>query len=202
MIKSVIFDLGGVYFTDGTTIAIKKISDKYNLEPELVLKSIEFDTELGRLYRKGEITIDTFWNQVKKLLGVNASNHNLNKMWMESYEPIKGTIKIIEQLKENGIKLYFLSDNVKERSEYLQKRYKFLKNFIDGIFSYKVHKTKADGIYTFRLALEKTGNQPEEVIYVDDKKEFVETAKELGINVIHFKNPEQLKEELKSLGVL
>ena len=36
MIKSVIFDLGGVYFTDGTKIAIKKISEKYNLNLKAV----------------------------------------------------------------------------------------------------------------------------------------------------------------------
>ena len=31
MIKSIIFDLGGVYFTDGKKIVVEKISKKYNL---------------------------------------------------------------------------------------------------------------------------------------------------------------------------
>lgn len=36
MIKSIIFDLGGVYFTDGTSKAVKKVSQKYNLNSQEV----------------------------------------------------------------------------------------------------------------------------------------------------------------------
>ena len=201
MITTIIFDLGGVYFTDGTRIAVEKISKKYNLQPEAVGQIFKTGSELGTLYRRGEITVDEFWNKVKDLLGIEADNKDLNKMWVESYELIEGTIEIIKQLKEKGIKLYFLSDNVKERSELLQEKYNFLENFIDGIFSHKAHKTKLDGADVFKLALEKTEEKPENVVYVDDKEEYVETAKKLGMNVIWFKNPEQLKEELKKLGL-
>jgi putative hydrolase of the HAD superfamily len=201
MIKSVIFDLGGVYFTNGTRIAIEKISNKHNLNIESVEQSLEVDTELGTPYRKGEITTKEYWNKVKKFLGVEANNSDLNSMWVESYELIKGTVNTIKRLKDRGIKLYFLSDNVKERVEYTQKKFDFLKDFIDGIFSYEVHSTKGEGENIFRLALDKTGEKPENVVYVDDKEKYTETAKRIGMNAICFKNPEQLDEELKKLGL-
>ena len=152
-------------------------------------------------YRRGEITCEEFWNQTKKLLDITADNDDLNRLWMESYEPIEGTVEIIKQLKKKGIKLYVLSDTVKERAEYLQETFNFSENFIDGIYSYKVHKTKLDGSEAFKLALKLTGESPENVVYVDDKEEYAETAKKLGMNAIHFKNPEQLNEELKNLRV-
>src|SRR3989338_10071775 len=100
MIKSIIFDLGGVYFTNGARIAIGKISHKFSLHPEFVGKALEFNSELGMLYRKGEITAEEFWDKAKKLLGINADNNYLNKIWVDSYKPIQGTIKIIKQLKK------------------------------------------------------------------------------------------------------
>lgn len=201
MIKSAIFDLGGVYFTYGIKIVAKKIGDKYNLKPEIVEQLLEPDFKPSALYRKGKITGDEFWDKVKDTLKIKAENKKLAEMWINSYTPIEGTINIIKQLKKKGIKLYFLSDNFKERAEYLQRRYNFLKNFTDGIFSYKVHMIKQDGTKIFELALEKTGEKPENIVYIDDKEKYVETAKKIGMNAICFKNPEQLDQELKNLGL-
>jgi FMN phosphatase YigB (HAD superfamily) len=42
---------------------------------------------------------------------------------------------------------------------------------------------------------------PENIIYIDDKEEYVTPAKKLGMNGIVYKNPEQLGLDLKTLGV-
>lgn len=202
MIKSIIFDLGGVYFTDGTKIAIGKISKKYDLKYKSVERILKTGSELSTLYRRGEITFNKFWDKVKNILKINADNNKLNKIWVESYALIQGTIKLIKKLRKKGIKLYYLSDNVKERVEYLQAKFNFLENFIDGIFSNEAHATKKDGTKVFKLILEKTRDKPKNVVYIDDKEEYVETAKRLGMNAICFKSPEQLGEELKNLGIL
>ena len=201
MITAVIFDLGGVYFTDGTRIAVGNISKKFNLESEKVGEIFKTGSKIGTLYRKGEITAEEFWNEFKKIFKIDAENEELTRTWLESYEPIKGTVEIIQQLKVKGIKLYFLSDNVKERVEYLQGKYNFLENFIDGVFSHKVHKTKLDSTDIFKLALEMVKEKPENVVYIDDKEQYVKPAKELGMNTIQFKNPEQLKSDLKKFGI-
>lgn len=201
MIKAVILDLGGVYFTDGTTTAVKTISKKYNLKKESVEQFLRTSSELGSLYRKGLISADEFWNNAKKLTGIKASNNLLNKLYMESYTPIRGTIGIIRRLKEREIRIYFLSDNVRERVEYLQGKYKFMRYFIGGIFSHEVHMTKRDGKKIFRLALKKTREKPMDVVFVDDKESYVKTAKKIGMRAILFRNPKQLAAELKKLGV-
>ncbi len=201
MITTIIFDLGGVYFTDGTKITVVRISEKFGLDSEKVSNFLKTSNKFANLYRKGEITADKFWNEFKKSFGIEAENEELTRMWVESYEPIEGTIKIISRLKENGIRLYFLSDNVKERVEYLQEKYYFLKNFMDGIFSHKVHKTKLDGTEIFELALKITKEKPENIIYIDDKEEYVKPAIELGMEGIWFKNSKKLKSDLKTLGV-
>lgn len=110
-------------------------------------------------------------------------------------------MRITKKLKKKGICLYFLSDNVKERIEYLQGKYKFMRYFAGGIFSHEVHMTKREGTKIFRLALKMVKEKPENVIFIDDKKLYVETAKKIGMNAIHFSSPEQLEGELKKFGL-
>lgn len=47
------------------------------------------------------------------------------------------------------------------------------------------------------MALKKTGNKPEEVIFIDDKEEYARLAEKLGMKSVWFQNPQQLKTELK-----
>ncbi len=200
-IKAAIFDLSGVYFTDGRKIGTERISKKYKLPLESVEQVLRTGTELGGLYRRGKITAEEFWKRAVKFWKIKADPEELSRLWNESYAPIDDTIKIIRSLKKKGIRLYFLSDNTKERSEYLQARYNFLSDFEGGIFSYEVHMTKKDGTAAFQLALEKTNEKAENVVMIDDREEYVKTAKKVFPHVILFRNPEQIREELEKLGL-
>ena len=59
-IKTIIFDLGGVYFTPGSFLAIEKIKEIYDIENEELLRKFFSDnpSSEGNLLRRGLITID------------------------------------------------------------------------------------------------------------------------------------------------
>lgn len=199
MIKAVIFDLGGVYFTNGTKIAIAKISKKYKIKKEDIERILLPGSEFGKLYRQGKITGKEFFKKLKKDFGIRAKDEELIEIWFGSYKPVKDVIKTIARLKKKGFKVYFLSDNVKDRAEFLEARYNFSRHFIEGIFSHKAGMTKFDGAKIFRMALRQTGEKPENVIFVDDNERHVEKAKDVGMNAIHFKNPKQFETAMKRL---
>lgn len=201
MAKVVIFDLGGVYFTDGREIASKKIAKKFNLNPKLVADVMAVSSDFGKQYRRGDITYEEFWEAVKKILYIDAPAEELNRIWYESYEPVAEVVVIAKKLKKKGTKLFYLSDNAKDRVDYLQEKYNFLQEFDKGIFSHEAHVTKRDGPRIFRLALDETREDAENIVFVDDRREHVETAKSLGMQAIQFKNPKQLEADLKKLGV-
>lgn len=198
MIKTIIFDLGGVYFTDGTQRAIDIISEKYKLDKNAVADV--FKGEIGTKYRKSEISHEEFWNLAKQTLGIVEETQELAEIWLSGYVPIEGTVQIIQNLKANGYELLFLSDNVQERIDYLTARYDFLDYFKDGVFSHLVGTRKPD-IKMYQYALDKTTNQPEECVYIDDKENLLIPAAELGMETIHFKNADYLREKLVELGV-
>ena len=201
MIKAVIFDLGGVYFTDGTKIAIDNISKKYKLPRESVKSLLKAGPTLAQEYRKGNISANQFWNKFKKTLNLKANNKDLADIWIKNFRIIRGTIGVIKKLKKRSIKVYFLSDGIKERIEYLQRKYGFLNIFDGGIFSYQVHKSKFESNDIFKIALKKTKQSPKNVIFIEDREHYVKKAEELEMKGIVFKNPKQLENELKKLNL-
>ena len=198
-IKTIIFDLGGVYFTDGTKKAVEKISLKYKIPSNQI--SLVLQGELGTQYRIGAFTVDEFWDSAKEKWGnKEIPSEDLTALWLEGYEPIPETVNIIHRLNKKGYELIFLSDNVKERVEYLEERYKFLKNFKDGVFSHVIGTRKPDPAI-YKHALKISSHPPSECVYIDDKKDLLVPARELGMNTVHFESPEQLRSDLISKGV-
>lgn len=198
MPKTIIFDLGGVYFTDGTKKAIIKISAKYDVDEEKVKDALK--GKLGTQYRVGALTQEDFWKKAKKLMEIDAPTPDLQAIWVEGYKPIEGTVKIIDRLREEGYELLFLSDNVQERVDFLEARYKFLKKFKDGVFSHLIGTRKPD-VKIYKAALAKTSSKAADCIYIDDKPELLAPAKKLGMNVIHFESPAKLKAKLRLMGI-
>jgi HAD superfamily hydrolase (TIGR01509 family) len=199
MKKTVIFDLGGVYFSDGTRQAIDKIAAGYGVDRQAVAGFL--NGEAGASYRTGRITADQFWQQAATLWDIQASAEALSITWCESYQPIRGTVRLVDQLRTADHQLLYLSDNTQERVAYLEEKYGFLKNFDDGVFSHLVRCKKPDPmIYEFVLA--KAVNPAAACVYIDDKPDYLLPAQDLGMQVIAFKNAAQLEAEFKELLLL
>jgi len=199
MKRTVIFDLGGVYFSDGTRQAIDKIAAGYGVDRQAVAGFL--NGEAGASYRTGRITVDQFWQQATTSWNIRASAQALSTIWCESYQPIRGTVSLVEQLRTAGHQLLYLSDNTRERVDYLEEKYGFLKNFDDGVFSHLVRCKKPDP-KIYELLLAKAVNPAAACVYIDDKPDYLMPAKELGLQVIAFKNAAQLEAGLKELLLL
>lgn len=198
MIKLILFDLGGVLFTDGTSKFIKSISTRYDIPLEKVSEIV--NGELGLKYREAQITRDEFWNQLVSKLSLTENIIDLENEWISYYELFEKTKEIIIKLKEK-YKVYYLSNNVKERAERLNEKFDYLKLFNGGVYSHEVKAIKPDPkIYEF--ALNKAGFSANETIFIDDKESSLEPAKKMGIETIFFESSDKLEADLIKLGVL
>jgi 2-haloacid dehalogenase len=198
MYKAVIFDLGGVLFTNGTRKFIDVISQRYNLPLEKVRKVMEED--IGTQYREGKITRDDFWKKVQDQLRITEDSNTLEDEWISGYELIDGTKDIIDELSKT-YPIYYLSDNVRERIEKINAKFSFLQWFKGGVFSHEegIRKPHPE---IYKIALQKVGVAANEAVFIDDKAPFLVPAKELGMATIHFTSPQQLRNDLKQLGLL
>ena len=70
MIKTIIFDLGGVLFTNGTKKLVAFVADEYGLPKEKV--QAVMDGEIGRKYREAKVDRHEFWTHFLQELEIQA----------------------------------------------------------------------------------------------------------------------------------
>ncbi len=199
MYRTVVFDIGGVYFSDGTPIAIEAIAAKYEIDRDDVADFI--NGEPGREYRIGAISTEQFWQQAIRQWNIQSSAEILALIWNSSYQLDEGTERLVDMIRSAGHELLYLSDNTAEKVAYLDAKFAFLRKFDDGIFSHLVNCRKPDP-KIYELLLSKASNPPTDCIFIDDKPANLEPAKKLGMQTIAFKNSAHLESCLKELNLL
>jgi len=202
-IKTIIFDLGGVYFTRGTYICIKKIKDLYKIKEHHSLREYFFDEykKEGYLLRLGLITMDEF--EERFMTQFNINEHNINHiryLWFGSFVPYYRMEDVIKKLRAKNFRLIVFSGNIRERIEFLEKRYGFSKYFDDFVYSFDYQKNKGD-IEFYNELLNHLECDPNEAILVDDERRNIEFANSLGLNGILYYYTEQLVNELNKYNI-
>ena len=194
MIKNIIFDIGNVLLQFNPLDYLKKTFNDDNIET-LIYKEV-FKSEEWINLDRGILTQD----QATKTISQRNPDHKTHieicmDNWIDILTPIEGTVKIVSILKENGYKLYLLSNFHSLAFETIYSRYDFLKLFDGGVISYKENLLKPETEIYAKL-LDNYNLAPEECLFIDDTLINVEAANKLGINTIHFSNCEALKEDL------
>ena len=202
-IKTIIFDLGGVYFTPGSFLAIEKIREIYDIKNEKLLREIFSDkpNSDGNLLRRGLMSIDEFEEKLFSKLEINKKERNHTRyIWFGSYCIHYGIEDLIKVLKKK-YRLLIFSGNVRERIEYLNKKCDFLKYFDDTVFSFDYQKNK-DDIEFYEELINHIECETSEAILIDDEKKNIKIARSLGFKGIHYYYTEKLVVDLKNYGIM
>ena len=191
MYKNIIFDLGNVVLDYNPKVYLKnKLNDTKS--EELVLDSIFISKEWPMLDR-GTITEEV---AIKNIVSRNIESKDIIELafenWYEMLTPLNETVDIIKELKDDGYKIYYLSNFHSKAFEIVTE---------GGIVSFREQLLKPEKEIYNRL-LERYGLIPEESIFIDDVLENVKGAGEEGIKGIQFKNINELRKELNECGVL
>ena len=197
MLKNIVFDLGGVVVAhneEGFRDKLGKFFD-FVFGPDMkCVPSFWCDYDLGLL------TIDETAAEVAKFRDCDAATakaHMLQAISLQ--EEVEPTVELIKELKAKGYKLYVLSNMSKEYIEYLRKLPVF-EYFDYQAVSCEQHLGKPDHKF-YEYLLSHCNLAPSETIFIDDRKDNVEVAAELGIVPFHFdrRNPEKACEELRKV---
>ncbi|HLC67559.1 MAG TPA: HAD family phosphatase [archaeon] len=194
-IKCVIFDVGGVLLKE----KIDVVHDSVN--KELGKKVFDRTDALHKKLLVGKISEKDFFKTLSKKYDIPAKT--LLVLSDEKYLKIAkintDSLNVANRLKKNGYKLCILS-NVTSLHKNYGHIMELYTNFDHRVLSCDIGAMKPH-VKIFRTALKVTGSKPSECIYIEDRKEFLETPKKLGFNVIHFKDAKQLIKDLRKFGV-
>ncbi len=114
--------------------------------------------------------------------------------------PIQGTIDIVEELKAAGTALYAITNASHETVRVLRDLYTYPALFLDVVVSAEEGLVKPDPAI-FERFLERNGLEAGACVFIDDSPRNIEGARGVGMDAIHFTDPEVLRRELAKRGL-
>ncbi len=195
MIKTIIFDNGGVLVSGNEDGVYQLFSSVFNKNKRDV--KIEYDWCARRL-DSGELTSKDFYKKLEDIFGVKIPYDVIKDEHRNSFVRKEDVFAYTKSLKAD-YELALLS-NFGDFFDEFNEDWKLGELFDeDKMFvSCKLGLIKP-GKEIYEYALAKLGRKPEETVFVDDRLENIEAARSLGMNVVQFKNIEQLKTELSEI---
>mgnify|MGYP005883042451 CR=1 FL=1 len=199
MYKNIIFDLGNVVLNyNPEEYLIKKINDKNKVE--IALNNI-FKSNEWKMLDRGIITEEEAKRVIKNRVIDNSEIIDLAfENWYDMLRPIEETIELINKLKKNGYKIYYLSNFHSKAFEEVTNKNKVFEEFYGGIVSFKEKLLKPEKEIYMKL-LEEYNLNPEECIFIDDMLINIEGAKAVNIKGIQFISTKDLIYKLRECGV-
>jgi len=200
MIKAIIFDYGNVISTvlNSTFLAdLSQFSDKTAAELQGLVNGA---SPLLRDFETGRISSGEFYKGAVKLGGLKISEDEFMKLFTARFKPVEETPDLIRKLKTR-YRIGLLSNTNVWDFKYQITPCEVFKLFDTVTVSFKVGAMKPDE-KIYLDALLKLGFRPDECVYIDDIKDYVDAASVLGIKGIHYTSHENLVETLRSLKCL
>jgi len=198
---TVIFDLGGVLIDWNPDYVYKTIfSNKDEMKwffDNICTPDWNEEQDAGRTIQAGteelitkfpdhEENIRAYYDRWEEMLG----------------GPIPGTVDLLKELKDSdSTMLYALTNWSAETFPIALERYEFL-SWFDGRLVSGEEKTRKPFVDIYEKLLSRFNINPTEAVYIDDNFRNLHPAKELGMYTIHFKNPGELRSELRRLKLI
>lgn len=198
MVKSIIFDLGGVVVGYDQRRVCRQLAKHCSATEDEIFDMV-YRQRLDRPLEMGTWTGERFHRVLCERLGAKLSYEDFLRIWTDIFWPHQEVITIIRKLK-GRYRLVALSNTDELHIGFLQREWGILDLFDDFVLSFQVGRAKPDP-YIYRLALQKARAQPGQCIFIDDRQENVAAAAQLGILAFTYRDPEQLADHLKELGV-
>ncbi|WP_459836422.1 HAD family hydrolase [Clostridium carnis] len=198
MMKNIVFDIGNVLLNFNPREYLKgKIKEE---KVEEVYKEV-FQSEEWVMLDRGIIEEK---DAIEVLINRSRENKDNIKIafenWYDILTPIEKTVEILKKLKEEGYNLYYLSNFHLLAFEHVINKYEFFSIFYGGIVSYRENLIKPEK-EMYEKILENYNIKANESIFIDDVKENIDGAKDIGFNTILFTSPDKLIEELKKYNI-
>lgn len=196
-IESVIFDWGGVLIDDPGPGLMQYCSRALTVSKEDYIRA---HNKFAADFQKGLIREDIFWERICGEL--NVPKPKVESLWADAfnaaYAPREDMFSLSARLRENGYKTAVLSNTEAPAMQYF---YQFQYNMFDvSVFSC-AEGTKKPEKKIYELTVQKLGSRPGQSVFIDDKPEYINGAKQAGLNTILFRNIEQVKNELAGLFI-
>ena len=200
--STLVFDIGNVLIGWDPRNLYRKLLPERSDEMEWFLAHVctgEWNLELDRGRDFAAAIRELIARQPPRLHGLIRAYH---ERWIEMLSgEIAGSVGILERLHAAGVPLYAITNWNHETFQLARAAYACLERFRGIVVSGEERVLKPDPTI-YRILCERYQLRPERCLFIDDSVKNVRGAEAFGMRGLTFESPEQLEQDLKSLGVL
>jgi len=198
-ITTLFWDIGGVILTNGWDRNSRKdAAEAFQLDWEDFQDRHELSFPA---FDAGQLSLNEYLDRTLFYRPRKFSREEFTVFMFAQSKEYSGSRAILDQCV--ATKRYFIgaiNNEPLELNQYRIEAFHLRRSFQVFFSSCYVHSRKPEeGI--FRVALAVTQRSPEECIFIDDRPLNLEAPRRLGMSVIHYRSPDQLRADLLALTV-
>lgn len=189
MIKAVIFDLNGVLIQSPLFSDI--INQKFHVPSEEFLPALK---EIMAITRKpfSKESYD-LWQPYLKRWHIKLKKEQFFEFWFSSEHINVALFNYIKQLTKEGLKIFLLSNNFRERTLYYRENFpKLFQTITKSYFSWETGYIKPD-IEAYKKILHENNLDGRDCLYFDDSQQNINVAVILGIKGYKYVSVQETK---------
>jgi FMN phosphatase YigB (HAD superfamily) len=199
MIKTVIFDLGGVIVPLDFPRGYRAFEQFCPHEAGEIQRRI-MSTGLVNRLETGQMEAREFASVISESLGLRLSFEKFTNLWSSIFPPHTLVPESLLAALAGSHRLLLLSNTNAIHFPYIQRNYPLLKHFHEFVLSYEVGVMKPDPVIYTTAAL-RANCKPEDCLFIDDIEENVEGARRVGMQSVRFETLERLRGDLLARGI-
>ena len=194
-----VFDLGGVFVDWNPMYLFRKLfpteEEAQWFHDTICTKDWNLEFDAGDIYAEGVAKLITrfprYWREIQAY----------DLRWKETFNGfIDGTIALHDELVAAEVPTFAITNFSWEKWVTCLGEWPFLEKF-DGVIVSGLEKLVKPDPRIFWLFCNRYGMSPESCVFVDDNPLNVNSARHFGMQAIQFVSPEQLRKDLKGLGL-
>ena len=198
--KCILFDIGGVLVDWHMSWITSEVAKRFDIKEDMIISA--FDRHLPKL-DSGKIDESNFWYNIAIDTESDSLKNTKESLWETYFRknaiPNLDVRKFSVDLKNNGFTIGIIS-NIEKVTHGVVDDWDMLSHFEHKFMSYQIGFSKPDP-RIYEHVIEKLPFSADELLFIDDKPSNVESAKNCGIESIHFTNFDNLKSSLNEFEI-
>jgi putative hydrolase of the HAD superfamily len=197
-VKLVSFDLGNVMVGVHEEIPAAELARLSGKPEDRVFEEV-FSPAKKSFFESGKVSWREHAASARTALGLKITDAEFDRIYCTSLIPDKDVLDVVTAVsKVCGITI--ASNTSEPHWVWAQKTLPFGRQFDPAILSYLVGAMKPEPAF-FGALLERSGLEPGQIAFTDDREDNVDGALAVGIRAFQFTSAKQLRSELLAMGI-
>lgn len=177
MPRAVIFDLNGVFLESQFLSA--RFKERFGISEDQFLPALK--EIMGVVRKPSSPPAFSLWKPYLDKWKVPLSEEEFFRFWFSGEKLVSELVEYARALRDRGVKVFILSNNLKERTQYYRQHFpEIFKNVDKAYFSWETGLVKPS-VESLKLVISENSLNPQDCLYFDDSDANIKVARSLGI---------------------